>query len=263
MLFLSTRQRPETRQAFFLATGPRWLCLCSLVGRQGPQAGEAIVTSSMQIAMSRRAPPPPKRARRATRVMPRSTPKRVQARLVATWETSPDNLEVRHDRHESSVVVVDSFSHLVVVCLTTQYRVESRLIYNLRDPVISPIEYVYAVVHPPAFMSERAESGFDSRAGISLFGQCMLAQPGPPVRGPLSTHAALAAMQPCRIVIRPALPQKSKLFRHPDSLLAWAVHPLNGKACLRTQSTSLPPLHACMQPSHSRGWKNTGTKPKH
>lgn len=56
-------------------------------------------------------------------------------------------------------------------------------------------------------------------------------------------------MQPCRIVIRPALPQKSKLFRHPDSLLAWAVHPLDGKACLRTQSTL--PATACTPALHA------------
>lgn len=53
------------------------------------------------------------------------------------------------------------------------------------------------------------------------------------------------AMQPCRIVIRPALPQKSKLFRHPDSLLAWHL----GGASSGWQSLPAyaidPPCHRC------------------
>lgn len=196
MLFLSTRQRPETRQAFFLAHGTAMAVFVQPRRTPGP-AGRRSHHHKQHTnchVQARAAAAQAVEARYT--VMPRSTPKRVQARLVATWETSPDNLEVRHDRRESSVVVVDSFSHLVVVCLTTQYRVQSRLIYNLRDPVISPIEYVYAVVHPPAFMSERAESGFDSRAGISLFGQCMLAQPGPPA-SPWAHCPRTQHWQPC------------------------------------------------------------------
>lgn len=75
----------------------------------------------------------------------------------------------------------------------------------------------------------------------------MLAQPAPPARRPTvharctGSHAAMSDRDTT------CLPPKVKAVspRRPDSLLAWAVHPLTAKACLRTQSTSMPLLHAC------------------
>lgn len=195
---------------------------------------------------------------------------RVQARIVATWETSHRQPQPGSSPTQPTRVVqrrrrfIQSPGRGV---LTTSHCVESRLIYNLGDPVISPVVYVYAVYARRQSLNVRENGlGFDSCVGSSLFGQCLCwpSRPLQPVAHcPRTLH--WKAMQPCRIVIRPALPQKSKLFRHPDSLLAWAVHPLDGKACLRTQST-LPATAAhlhCIQLCHSRGWKNTGTKPKH
>ncbi|KAJ0124825.1 hypothetical protein J7T55_006168 [Diaporthe amygdali] len=52
---------------------------------------------------------------------------------------------------------------------------------------------------------------------------------------------------------------KSKLFRHPDSLPALGGASCNGTAYAIDLPATPAHLHLC----HSRGWKNTGTEPKH
>lgn len=107
-------------------------------------------------------------------------------------------------------------------------------------------------------MSERTCSASTLARALASSGSASVGSAGPARPWPtvharcIGSHAAMSD----RDTTCP--PQRPKPFRHPDSLLAWAVHPLTVKACLCTQSTSLPPLHTCMQLCHSRGWKTLG-----
>lgn len=149
--------------------------------------------------MSSRAPPPPTPA---TPMRPRSKPTSASKHALLPHgrpHGQPGSRVVRHHRRESSVFVVDSFSHPVVVCPTTSHFVESRLIYNLGDPVISHQSYTCMQLVPSlASLSNVRENRlvFDSWAGFSLFGQCFSVGPAGPA-SPWPTVHARCTGRPC------------------------------------------------------------------
>lgn len=146
MLFLSTRRRPQT--SFLPMNGDGCVCAASsrrMTARAGRRSHRHKQRTNCHVQ--------PRAAAQAgyTNEAEVKAEKRVQARLVATWETSPNSLEVRRFNTIDTSRPPSRSIRLVtrLWCARLQYCVESPLIYNFGDPVVSPTVYVYAFVSSP------------------------------------------------------------------------------------------------------------------
>lgn len=108
-------------------------------------------------------------------------------------------------------------------------------------------------------MSERTDLAPTLALALASSGSGLLAQPAPPGRGPpvharcTGSHAAMSDRDttcPPVLLSSRNCPKSQSCIATPIRSLAWAVqvHPLDGKACLRTQSASpatAAHLYAC------------------
>lgn len=235
------------------------------------------------IAMSSRAPPPP---RSATRVRPRPKPDFVLCLStprchmgVLTQQLGTSTRSGNTSRPSSPSIHSGAPARGVSDYSTNRYCVGSQLICNLRHPLISTtILYVYAILGVfSSLMSEGTDLAPTLALALASSGSgCW---PSPPrqavahlstVRCPLSTHAALAAHAAMSdrdttcppVSCPPPTAPKSKLSRHPGSLPGLAdgrcrcTLRMAKPVCVRNRPP-LPPLHTCMHATlcHSRGWK--------